>query len=265
MKVDNEIDTGMRFEFGKNWIRFLSQINEIRIQQAMESLQIMLEVDTLVGKTFLDIGSGSGLFSLAARRLGAKVFSFDFDPQSVSCTSELKRKYFPEDKEWLVVEGSILDYEFLKNLGVFDIVYSWGVLHHTGSLWDAMKNTAKLVAPSGKLFIAIYNDQFIVSTYWGIVKRIYNKLPIFRYLLILIHAFYLVLPSLALRSLNNKKYDRGMSVWHDLVDWLGGYPFEVAQPEQIFEFYKFRGYTLKRLKTVGGKLGCNEYVFQRNL
>ncbi len=89
-----EVESGNRFEFGKNWSAFLAHLSEDRILKAEQSLREMLEVETLTGKTFLDIGSGSGLFSLAARRLGAKVFSFDFDSNSYACTKELRAKIF---------------------------------------------------------------------------------------------------------------------------------------------------------------------------
>src|SRR5690242_8743787 len=132
-----EIARGERFQFGQNWSQFLPAIDEERIQRAETSLKEMLEVESLEGKTFLDIGSGSGLFSLAARRLGARVHSFDFDPKSVYCTTELRKNYFRDDDSWKIQEGSVLDAEFMKSLGHYDIVYSWGVLHHTGNLWTA--------------------------------------------------------------------------------------------------------------------------------
>src|SRR5437667_10895072 len=127
-----EIGRGERFEFGKNWSRFLALLDDVRIVRAEESLKQMLEVDNFEGQSFLDIGSGSGLFSLAARRLGARVHSLDYDPQSVVCTAELKQRYYPGDLEWVVEQGSALDADYLRSLGEFDIVYSWGVLHHTG-------------------------------------------------------------------------------------------------------------------------------------
>src|SRR5678816_2443274 len=119
-----------RFEFGRNWALFLNLLDDSRIAQAETSLKEMLEVDSLEGKTFLDIGSGSGLFSLAARRLGARVHSFDFDPKSVACTRELKKNYFGDDDSWKIQEASALDTEFMNSLGQYDVVYSWGVLHH---------------------------------------------------------------------------------------------------------------------------------------
>src|ERR1041385_443554 len=166
-----EVAAGERFEFGQNWSRFLALLDDARIQRAEESLREMLEVDDLEGKSFVDIGSGSGLFSLAARRLGARVHSFDFDPQSVACTSELKRRYFPADNMWRVEEASVLDAKYLATLGTFDIVYSWGVLHHTGHMWEALKNVHPLVADQGKLFIALYNDTGSQSARWRWIKR----------------------------------------------------------------------------------------------
>src|SRR5918996_1381028 len=104
-----EIARGERFEFGQNWSQFLASLDDDRIQQAEKSLKEMLEVESLAGKSFLDIGSGSGLFSLAARRLGARVHSFDFDPKSVACTRQLKKNYFRDDQSWKIEEASVLD------------------------------------------------------------------------------------------------------------------------------------------------------------
>src|SRR3712207_1360016 len=174
-----EVARGDRFEFGENWSRFLELLDDGRIARAEESLKTMLEVESLEGKSFLDIGSGSGLFSLAARRLGARVHSFDYDPQSVACTMELRRRFFPEDSDWKVEEGSALDAEFVSSLGKFDVVYSWGVLHHTGQMWKALENVDALVAPGGKLYIAIYNDTGTQSARWKWIKRTYNRLPRF--------------------------------------------------------------------------------------
>src|SRR5439155_18132467 len=172
-----EIAEGKRFEFGKNWSRFLACLDEQRIAAAEASLREMLEVNDLVGERFLDIGCGSGLFSLAARRLGAVVHSFDYDPHSVACTQELKRRYFADDAFWTIEEGSVLDAGYLAALGQFDVVYSWGVLHHTGQMWQALDLVAPLVADEGKLFIAIYNDQGGVSRRWRAIKRVYNRSP----------------------------------------------------------------------------------------
>lgn len=258
-----EIAQGRRFEFGANWARFLNVLNENRINQAVASLTAMLGVTDLKGKRFLDAGCGSGLFSLAARRLGASVHSFDYDPQSVACTQELKRLYFPDDSEWTVEEASVLDRDYLSRLSRFDVVYSWGVLHHTGAMWQALENVAALVAGEGRLFIAIYNDQGWMSRYWHAVKRTYVRYPLMRWPLLLVHMPYSFFASWLVHALTGRLgQERGMSLWHDLIDWIGGYPFEVARPGDIFRFYRDKGFTLWEMKTTC-RLGCNEFVFVR--
>jgi len=259
-----EIGRGDRFAFGRNWSKYSAKLTERKIADARQSLSEWLGSADLSGKKFIDVGSGSGVFSLAARQLGARVLSFDYDPDSVECTRSLKSKYYPNDADWSVQTGSVLNPGFLAHLGSHDVVYSWGVLHHTGDMHEALANVVSLVNPGGHLFIAIYNDQAWVSRYWTCVKRLYNRSQIGRFLMIALHCPYLIGGRYLVRALQGRaSSERGMTLWYDMLDWLGGYPFEVAKPEEILEFYRARGFVLEHMRTCGGRHGCNEFLFRR--
>lgn len=292
-QVAVDVPLDRRFPFGKNWLNFSKNLSEQRIQDSVDQISAWLEVPSLEGKTFLDIGCGSGLSSLAAHRLGAQVHSFDFDPNSVLCTQGLKANWPGGTASWTIERGSALDEEYLKSLGLFDVVYSWGVLHHTGQMYRGLDLAGKQVKPGGQLFVSIYNDQGSASVVWKMLKKFYVSTPsplrpliVFAYVLFYVVIFQWMLYRVALTTLAtcyriltlNKPWEpikfylqdlfstrieRGMSWWHDVIDWIGGYPFEVATPEEIFDFYRQRGFDLQRLKTVRGGHGCNQFVFRK--
>jgi SAM-dependent methyltransferase len=261
-----------RFAFGENWLAFIATLTDVKIARAEQSLRDLLGTDTLRGARFLDAGCGSGLFSLAASRLGATVCSFDFDENSVRAAEALRAKYAPM-ADWTIAQGSVLDRTWLDTLGAFDVVYSWGVLHHTGDMWRALGNVAGLVRPAGALCVAIYNDQGLPSRIWKLVKRTYNALPpSLRFLVLWPAAVRLWGPTLVRDALRGdplrtwRAHDtddpRGMSPDVDLKDWVGGYPFEVTTPARLMDFYAGYGFTRATLIARTG-IGCNEFVFRR--
>jgi SAM-dependent methyltransferase len=267
-----DLAAGGRFAFGENWSRFLGTVTPARVAEAESSLRDMLGVTTLDGRSFLDIGCGSGLFSLAARRLGARVYSFDYDPDSVGCAQALRRQYRPEDGEWTIEAGSILDSGYVGSLGTFDVVYSWGVLHHTGAMWAGVEQAFRPVRPGGLCLIALYNRQPLLTSWWRVVKRTYLRCPVpLRPAYVAPFFLYSALAGLASDLVRaedpRRRYHgrgrRGMSMWFDMVDWVGGWPFEVATPAEVVGFAQRHGLTLVRQRTVGRRHGCNEFVLRR--
>lgn len=267
MTAERAVDA--TFSFGENWARFLTSLSDEQIEHATRSVSALVACD-LRGKTFIDVGSGSGLFSLAARKLGAKVHSFDYDPRSVACTRELRRRFFPSEENWTVEQGSVLDERYLATLKQYDVVYSWGVLHHTGNMWAAIANAAGLVRTGGLFIIAIYN--FVEgrrgTATWARLKRWYCKAP--RWQRAAWENIYMtwklarkaVVGQNPLRMLREYKVVRGMSWRRDVTDWLGGYPYEAATPGEILEFMrrKFNFVLVRQNISIG--LGVSEFVFE---
>ncbi|MEN8128864.1 MAG: class I SAM-dependent methyltransferase [Pseudomonadota bacterium] len=258
------------FRFGRNWQNYANSLNEELISSAEQSLCSMLGMKTLDGLSFLDAGCGSGLFSLAAIRLGAKeVISFDMDTDSVQCTNSLNEKYGPFP-QWRITRGDVLDKNWMTSLGKYDVVYSWGVLHHTGDMWQALENIIVATRKKGILFISIYNDQGWTSRLWKKIKKFYNLSPTLLQLFITFTYFPLVICNRTFSGILYripltqwyKGSERGMLLWYDCVDWCGGYPFETATPEQLFQFYRDRGFTLTEMKLKSGS-GCNELLLKK--
>jgi 2-polyprenyl-3-methyl-5-hydroxy-6-metoxy-1,4-benzoquinol methylase len=252
------------FAFGGNWRSFSRFVSEDRIRGAQSNIVDWLGQDAVVGKTVLDIGCGSGIHSLGFRRLGAKsIVSLDVDPLSVACTRRFWEK-LGRPSNWRVNQVSVLDAEAMAALGQFDIVYSWGVLHHTGEMWRAIDTTARLGKPGARLWISIYTKGPHYPEHLATKIR-FNK------------ASWLEKQKMLARHLRRSwRYgkstgksfrewfwpERGMNQYHDAVDWLGGLPYEVASVAEITGFLAERGWTLERVDERSDG-GCSVYLFRR--
>jgi len=169
-----EVESGSRFAFGDNWSKFLAGLSEDRVGRAEQSLRDMLKADDLRASSFSTSGREAAIQSRGAAARGNGSF-LRLRPAVGGLHRGVEAPVLQGDPGWIVEQGSVLDEEFMGKLGRFDIVYSWGVLHHTGQMYKAFSMVIPTVAPGGHLFISVYNDQGFASEYWLMVKRTYNK------------------------------------------------------------------------------------------
>lgn len=265
--------TEKRFSFGSNWLDYVdSSFDKKKAESAKQSLITMLKCQDLSGKVFLDIGCGSGLFSLAANSLGADhVVSFDYDPNSVLASKKLKEQFKIPDSQWEIYKGDVLNNEWMASLPQADVVYSWGVLHHTGAMWKAIDNSIQKVKTGGVLAIAIYNrveNPRDSSEMWWKIKHFYNQSPtIIKNAMVYLFITKVVLGHIRrgknpIKEIKSYK-ERGMDFVHDVRDWVGGFPYEFASVKEIIQYVDKRG--MFQLVYLNEKIGnaCNEFTFTK--
>lgn len=255
----------MGFDFGENWKEFAANaLTPAAVEQARRQLQELLP-DELKGKTFLDIGFGQGLSLTLASEREAKTTGIDINPKCAEAL-EITRNKLQVAGETEIIVGSILDPQVMGALNgrTFDVVHSWGVLHHTGDMHSAMKNAASLVAPRGAFVIAIYNKH-ITSAAWKCIKFIYCASPqLIRKVMIGLFYPVIALAKALVTGRNPFKMSRGMDFYYNVVDWVGGYPYEYASISEIEEMMAELGFSLKKAIPAQVPTGCNEFVFIRN-
>ncbi len=258
-----------QFDFGQNWKNFSNnKLNEQRIRQAQNDFSELVHDLNIKHKKFIDIGFGQGLGLLTSKLLGAESVGVDINKK---CEETLftNSVFFPElnDVKIPVIIGSILDSEILKQIKsiteYYDIVHSWGVLHHTGSMWSAIDNCCQLVNSKGKFILAIYNKHWS-SRCWYFIKKIYNYSPgIIKKLMVYIFYVVIFIAKFLVTFKNPLKKERGMNFYYDIIDWVGGYPYEYASKSEIVTFMEKRGFKLYRFKAAAVPTGCNEYIFEK--
>jgi len=250
------------FDFGSNWEAFSDRwIDAERVDVAVRSLQSLLGRDNLNGVSFLDVGCGSGLFSIAAYRLGAsRIMGIDINPRCIE-VSERNRDRLAPGAPITFQTASALSAESVGALGMFDLVYAWGSLHHTGAMWDAVRNVAARVSIGGALVLAIYNKHF-TSPVWKAIKWLYNHLPMFgQRLMVMLFTGIIYVAKFLVTWQNPLKKERGMDFRYDVIDWVGGYPYEYARAGEIEKVIRGLNFELRRCILAQVPTGCNEFVF----
>ena len=258
---------GRAFDFGENWKRFSDNaLDSERFRQAQEHFADLTTGLPLAGSKFLDIGFGQGLSLLAAAQAGADVCGLDINPKCSDVLFENARRFGCTPVRARIAVGSILDQESIDRVRAwapegFDIVHSWGVLHHTGAIWTAIDRACSLVRPGGHLVLAIYNRHWS-SPAWTAVKRAYVGSPaLLQTAMTVAFVPVIYVAKLLATRRNPLRKQRGMDFYYDVVDWIGGYPYEYASRSQVERFVRGRRFVPKRFVAAGVPIGCNEFVF----
>jgi 2-polyprenyl-6-hydroxyphenyl methylase/3-demethylubiquinone-9 3-methyltransferase len=258
------------FRFGKNWKTFNLKSDLSHIEHSQKSLDALIGKDVICNKTVLDIGCGSGIHALSFLRAGAKYIKcIDLDPDAVETTVSRLEEYNPD--KWNAQIANILDVKSNSH-EFFDIVFSWGVLHHSGNLMMAIKNSADFCKDGSLLILAIYRRTSL-CTFWKIEKKIYNIVPsVFRRIIDLTFACVFLFAKWTQGNsprafVKNYRMQRGMDFMTDIRDWLGGYPYESASPATIHNFLTVRGFNLIKSNIRDQQFGflgsgCNEYIYE---
>lgn len=257
----------MRFGFGQNWLNYSQRaLSAEQIEQGRRDFARLFVQVPLTGKSFLDIGFGQGLALCYASEAGAKAVGIDLDSDNLAA-SENTIQHFSLAQRPEIRIASILDEQDLaglQNQGPFDVVHSWGVLHHTGDMARAVDHTTQLVAEDGFLVLAIYRRHWS-SPAWRAVKWLYNLSPNWgKWLLIQIGYGLIYVAKWLVTGKNPKDKRRGMDFYYDVVDWVGGYPYEYASAAEVIEMLGRYGFSLLELHEADVPTGCNEFVFRRS-
>ena len=254
--------TKIAFDFGKNWERYSDFLTTEQLQTAQKSLSENLGPDGLRNKSFIDIGCGSGIFSICAGLLGSKrVVGMDVNDKCVEISRKNSERFINRETKPEFIQESILNREGINKLGRFDVVYAWGSLHHTGDMKKAIEISSQLVNSGGIFWLAIYNKHFS-SPLWKRIKYFYNhagipvrKMMVYFFLGVIFIAKFLV------TFKNPLAKERGMDFFYDVVDWVGGYPYEYASTGEIVSQVEELGFRTLKVVPAEVPTGCNEYLF----
>jgi len=256
------------FDFGENWVAYSREaLTKEKVESARIDFKQLYSGISFEGKRFLDIGFGQGLALLFAKEMGAIVTGCDINHKCKE-SLEITKQVVGYKGEITTIIGSILSKETMNALrgdcnNKFDIVHSWGVLHHTGSMYKSLKDVTTLVENDGYIVLAIYNRHWS-SPLWRFIKFVYCYMPqMVQKLLIAGLTPIIVASKFIVTGKNPLKCKRGMSFFHDVTDWIGGYPYEYASSEEICSIMRSKGFTCVRTVLAEVPTGCNQFVFKR--
>lgn len=257
----------MQFNFGLNWKEFsLKALSEERVESARRDFRALIGDIQLENKTFLDIGCGQGLSALIASEEHADVVCNDINHISEQLL-KLNKAHFDISNPITFIKGSILEKSIIEKIKEchteYDIVHSWGVVHHTGNMYSAIDALCNLVKKEGYLVLAIYNRHWS-SPYWKLIKYLYNKSPnLIRRMMICLFYYIIYIAKYLVTHKSPMEKQRGMDFYYDVIDWVGGYPYEYASIQEISDYVETKGFKLVKSISAEVPTGCNEMIFKR--
>ena len=201
------------------------------------------------GKKVLDAGSGSGMVSIAFAVMGASVTGVDITSKCIE-NGRKRAKAFGVECRFVQSDLTMLDLH-----EDFDIIYSWGVLHHTADAKASFFRLVEHLRPGGEIIIAVYL-RTAFSSFWNFSRVFYQSSPGFaktafrRSASVLLNGYDAVRKAL----MKKERYMlRGTSNEELVNDWFGVPHRTFHTYTEVYEWFREKGLDYRLVNPATGR------------
>ncbi len=204
------------------------------------------------GKTVLDAGCGTGVFSIIFARNGAaKVTGIDISPGSLGTARGLKEKFGLANAEFQQQDMLHLSFRDAS----FDIVWAWGTVHHTTDPLGAITELIRVLKPGGSLFLAIYK-QTSVTWIHEIIRKTMIRTPRWSWNVLAKAGAFMLTPVVFLFK-RRQKSRKGEKLSELILDWYFVPIRHYYTPEEIRVFLERKKFRIEKYLAHSGRFNSS--------